>query len=172
MQQQTVTLNGKQLREIAHKTRTAEITMTAMAMRERLRHFSDISRTRTQLLRAGEKIIDEDYKQFWKDLQAAGVGSIIYGRKGKPDRFEWHYSLKKVAKAALEGTDEKAERVTAETLSLPENVEAKSSSPSSKHNDRLVYIPLRNNFDVEIRLPRDVSAQEIETIKKALERSA
>ena len=39
---------------------------------------------------------------FWKELEAAGVGSIIYGRKGKPNRFSWHYSLKSVAQSYFE----------------------------------------------------------------------
>lgn len=159
---QLVTLNGKELKDIAHKNRTAEVTMTSLAMRERVRTFSDIVRTRTQLLKMGEKIVEDDYLQFWKDLEKAGIGSIINGQKGRPARFEWHFSMKDVAIASLEGMPR--------PVKLVEEAKAK---PAPKQNvSRIVYVTLRKDFDVTIAVPSDLNVSEVDTISKALRKAS
>jgi hypothetical protein len=187
-------LDGSKLKAISHASHTAEVTMTALAMRERLRNFSDITRTRNQLIREGEKIVDADYMAFWKGLQDAGVGVIVYGRKGKPDRFDWHYSMKKVAKAALEGTNETAEKiggnvkkkaadpvakaakklakkpVEAKRAAIPGLVTNKPATVQASRKDRLLYIPLRKDFSFEVSIPTDLSPAEAEVIGNALRR--
>lgn len=187
-----VTLDGAKLKAIAHKSKTAEVTALSLAMRERLRHSSDITRTRSELARAGERIVESDYMQFWKDLQAAGVGSIIYGRKGKPDRFDWHYSLKAVSKACIEGTDVSASKLAmheepvkvksilrkankAKGRMTADEKDMKSSQAGNVETvegNRLVYIPLRKNFHVEISVPADFSKDEADVLAKALSRAA
>lgn len=172
---QLVTLNGKQLKEISHKNRTAEVTMTALAMRERVRNFSDIPRTRAKLIKEGEKIVETDYLQLWKDLQTAGVGVIVYGSNKRPNRFQWHFSLKQVAEVCLEGTDQKAD-ITAKPQAVKvirrPALEVKAASPVAPLPDRLVYVSLRKDFDVAIKLPGNVTQDEIATISKALNRIA
>lgn len=188
MTQQTITLNGSKLREIAHANPTAIVTMTALAMRERLRHVSDIPRTKNHLKRQGEKIVDADYMKLWKDLEAAGVGSIIYGRRNVPDRFEWHYSLKKVAKAAIEGTNELVEKLDTnqkgnvidmpkKKQSRPKLSEAEKSQRAKQaeevktaSGEKLVYIQLRDNYDLELKLPMDLNKDDVEIITRALNR--
>lgn len=173
----SITLNGTKLKEIAHKSHTATVTATSLALRERLRHSSDITRTRSELARQGERIVESDYMQFWKDLQAAGVGSIVYGRKGKPDRFDWHYSLKSVAKACIDGTDVLATKV-GNAVAIESKKETvvlrKKDAKNTKvvEIDRLVYVPLRSDFDVEIKVPSDLTRAEAEMLAKALTRAA
>lgn len=190
--QQSIVLNSEKLRSISHASHTAEVTITALAMRERLRHFSDIQRTRNTLIRKGEKIVDADYMAFWKGLAAAGVGIIVNDRKGNPSRFEWYFSMKKVAQAALEGKDVTANRVvgveslSAKTLGaklIPIKKQAKvvqmakSKKPAvqlvksaAPKQDRFVYIPLRKDFCLEFTVPSNLSKDEIQVIKNALER--
>lgn len=184
----TVTLNGAKLKEIAHKSHTATVTATSLALRERLRHSSDITRTRAELARQGERIVEADYMQFWKDLQVAGVGSIVYGRKGKPDRFDWYYSLKSIAKACIDGSNVQAVKVAgpmqpeapkvilrpkSEVAPKREEVKVRlSDKVSTSSGDRLVYIPLRSNFDVEIKVPVNFTKDEAELLSKALLRAA
>jgi hypothetical protein len=191
---QTVTLDGGKLKAIGHASHTAEVTITALALRERLRHFSDITRTRMQLVRNGERIVEEDYMKFWKSLEDAGVGVIVYGRKGKPDRFHWYYSLKKVAKAAIEGTNEEVEKVNvasktkAKNFIRPQKKAAKSNGSAKLSREekedkieqsevvpaasgRSLYIPLRPDFDLEIPVPpKGFSGDEVEVIGRALRR--
>jgi hypothetical protein len=180
---QTVTLDGAKLKAIGHASHTAEVTMTALAMRERLRHFSDITRTRNQLVRNGERLVEEDYMAFWKSLQDAGVGVIVYGRKGRPDRFEWHYSLKKVAKASLEGTNESAEKIggsikkpkvakfVKKGKNIPAKVESKIQQKVNELRGRSVFIPLRPDFDLELPIPpKGYSNEDIDAITRAMRR--
>lgn len=171
-QNQVVTLDGAKLKRIGQASHTAEVTMTDLAMRERLRHFSDIVRTKNKLVRSGEKIVDSDYMAFWKGLQDAGVGSIVYGRRGKPDRFEWHYSLKQVAKAALEGTDEAVEKISIAPRvkqKVTPKQERKSKENQENQQSRSIYIPLRSNLDLELPVPKNgFSEEEVEAVNRAM----
>lgn len=124
-----VTVNQDRLKEIAHSTPTAVVTMTALALRERTRNSSDITRTRRELQSQGERIVDEDYMRLWKDLQDAGYGSIIFGRRGKNDRFEWHYSLKQVAQTAIGGNKGAA----LEPIQTKEAPKKRGRKPGSKN---------------------------------------
>lgn len=181
-------LSGKVLKTIAEKSPTATRVTMSLALRARLRHFSDVNRIKSELVRAGEKIVDADFNQYWKDLDKAGVGSIIYGRKGKSTRFEWFYSLKSVAKAAIEGKDLDESRIVPKkgvkvilkknpintiTFETPEVKEKakETPKPSLVVNDTRVFIVLRPDFQLEINLPSDVTPREVELIKLAITRS-
>lgn len=109
--QKVVTLDGSYLQTIAQSSETARAVLKSLAGRERLRHDSDLARTKAQLLAEGTKVVDSEYMQLWRDLQAANVGSIVYGRRGNPSRFKWHYSLKTVADTALTGRNLQAKRL-------------------------------------------------------------
>lgn len=180
------TLDGNKLKSIANASYTAEVVMTSLALRERVRGFSDITRTKTNLIRDKEKIIDSDYIKFWKSLEAAGVGSIHHPRPGDKDKnlkFEWHYSLRHIAEAALEGKDVKAERILLNSkASLSDSKKAPVKSAMVKeneavngakevsvgNNEKMVYIPLRSNFHLSIKVPADFSKDEADILAKAL----
>lgn len=44
-----------------------------------------------------------DFLSVWKQLDNMGVGSLVTGRGGAPDRFKWGYGLRDVATLAKEG---------------------------------------------------------------------
>lgn len=98
----TLGLNFK-LKAIAESTETAGATSSMLIERERNTPHADIGRVRSALVRDGARLVEADYMKFWQDLQDAGAGSIIYGRKGKPSRFAWHYSLRMIGQAMLTG---------------------------------------------------------------------
>ena len=184
-------LKGKALHAIAHKSHTATVVATSLALRSRLRHESDIARTKNALIRDGEKIVDSDYIQFWRDIQAAGAGVLVIGRKGMQDRFIWHYSLKKVAEGMLNSTDVKVSRddlknepqdadknpktfqnpipkIELKAVPKAEVVPAVPLVTPSKQ----VFIPLREGFDLELKVPANLSKSEVDTIIRALGRVA
>lgn len=184
-----VNVDFDKLRSIYSASHSAQVTMLSLSQRERLRHFSDISRLKTKLLREGEKIVDEDYKKFWEELQAAGVGSIIYGRKGKPDRWVWYYSLRSIAKVVIEGSNDQIEKI--EVKKRPKAVVGKSPirKPSKQakpikqeirqeskvddvkavvKSEKVIFIPLRNDCDVSISLPANITKEELQRINSAL----
>lgn len=181
----TVKLDGEKLKKIGHANHTSEVIITALALRERLRHFSDITRLRNQLVRAGEKIVDEDYMVFWKSLEDAEVGSIVYGRKGKPDRFQWYVSMKLVAQAILEGKTEitatvekrKPRKALAKVAKFAKRARIKTEEISKRRSvqpklyPKSVFIALPGGFDLEIPVPpKGFSDSEVEAIGRALRR--
>lgn len=170
---QTIKLEGKLLKQVAGANSTAEVVATSLALRERLRHFSDIRRTKMDLIKSGEKIVDSDYKKFWKDLEALGVGSIVYGRKGNPDRFEWHYNLKSVASAAIEGKDLELTKINFKPMKLSvAPIEIKRNAPikllKPEFTERNVYIMLRDGISLNLKVPVDLTRNEINLIIRAL----
>lgn len=168
----TTVLNGSKLHKIAHKSDSAVVTMTALAMRERFRRYSNIEKMKYLLLNQGEKIVDTDYRQVWKDLEDAGIGSIIYGRGGRPDRFMWYYDLKQVANAALQNKNEESEKLPEEKRrrgrpSKQEKQREEEKSETSSETKKIIF-PLRKNFDLEIVVPIDISREEAEDIGNVL----
>lgn len=187
-----VLLKGSVLKAIAHKNHTATVVATSLAIRVRLRHESDIVRTKNALIRDGEKIVDEDYSQFWEDLEKSGAGVIIYAQKdkgsdGRQETFKWHFSLKKVAEAMLTGQNitrsaqEPASQTEAPKAAAPmvktiirKGTAALASVPKQEksQNERTVFIPLRPGFDLDFKVPSNLSKDEVETITRALSRAA
>lgn len=164
----TIKLEGKLLKRIADANPTAEVVATSLALRERLRHFSDIRRTKMDLIKNGEKIVDNDYKKFWKDLESLGVGSIVYGRKGNPDRFEWHYNLKSVASAVIEGKDLELSRIDFKSAKKPEMIRTPIKLVKPSVTERNVYIMLRDGISLNLNVPSDLTKNEINLIVRAL----
>lgn len=164
--QKVVTLDGNYLQTIAQSSGTAKAVLKSLAGRERLRHYSDIARTKAQLLASGAKVVDSEYMQLWKDLQAANVGSIVYGRRGNPSRFEWHYSLKTVADTALTGRNLQAKR-------LDPNQPVSRAVVSPKAAESAVPLPSKPTKSSAGRArdeepADDLSEEEIETLVRTL----
>ena len=190
------TLDGDKLKKIANASHTAQVIVNALSERQRLRHTSDIQRTKNALIRSGERIVESDYEQFWEDIQAAGAGSIIYGRNGRQDDFKWHYSLKNVSKAMLDGKDVKAEKLSLLNSDLKKEIKStktvlRKSTPKAlltakqdeekmgtfravknNHGDSMVYVLLRPDFEVEFKVPSDLTKEEVEVLTRALTRRA
>lgn len=190
-----VTLDGNRLKKVADASHSAKVTIQNLIGRERFRNSSDITRLKRDLIKEGRKIVDKDYIQFWKDLQDAGVGSIVYGRRGKADRFEWHYSLKKVAEAASQGKNTevptlkgvKNSRVIlrkrgrppgSKNLSLVPNevtptfedapVETNKPRANMSSAERILVIPLRSDYFFNLTVPLNLTKAEAEVIANAL----
>jgi len=94
------TVNELALKDIAHANESSIATTLALGARNRHRAFTNVDKVKRMLMSKGEKIVDQDYYNFWKALAQAGVGSIIYGRNKKPTRFKWNYNLKAVSRIA------------------------------------------------------------------------
>ncbi len=183
-----VILNGSKLYAIAHASTTAEIVNTHLALRDRIRTFSDIARLRTELVRSGEKIIEKDYFAYWKGQEDAGMGVIVYARKGKLSKFQWHYSMKEVALVGMNGKDEKIEtgkppvkhnpvlqaqfkRIKSKKTRLitkPKRVSKPATAQVLPKSDKLVCIALRPDFTIQMNVPSDFSKKEADFIASAL----
>lgn len=91
-----------ELKELT-STDTGKSILSHFASRARTTSSTDLRRLKYLLLNNGNVIEDKEYLGVFKLLQNKGVGAIIYGRKGKPDRFKWNYSLKVISQNALSG---------------------------------------------------------------------
>lgn len=171
-------LNGEMLKTTANANHTASVLSKLLAQRQRANKKINISNLEKVLLRSGEKIVSEDYNRFWKGLQETDVGSIVFGRKGGDDYFIFHYSLKSVGQAMMDGKDFEAIKLSPPnvktkthahkpTKSYSKEVIEQGPSPSG----RLVYVALRPDFGVEINLPIDINGAEVGAICSAIKRS-
>lgn len=181
-------LNGQMLSSIASASDTALTITKTLANRERIRHVTDISRVRNELVKSGKRIVDEEYMAYWKSLQKEKIGTIIFGRGGKPNRFAWHYSLKSVAQAANEGKDIEAKQISnvpkeKTDLVVAKPNKAKRGRPFGKkplpHNEnqlqfdlqaseKIVCIMRKDSSLLEFKVPANTTSEELTMLIAAL----
>lgn len=116
------TISNKQateLKQLAHKTPTSEVVLTALALRNRMREDTDLGRFKVKLIKESGNISDNHYLNTFQELERIGMGAIIYGRKKKPIKFVWKYNLKEVGLAAIDSTKQQAESPREEIIVAP-----------------------------------------------------
>lgn len=94
-------LDKSRLSTLASSNETAAAIFKDVSERRRIRWVTNLPRYAVKLAHKGFKVVDVDYENTWKELEAMGVGVIVRGRNGKPDRFKWNYSLKEVGTGAI-----------------------------------------------------------------------
>lgn len=165
------------LKDLGHKSHTAKVVLEELSKRERFRDSTDIHRQSLNLKNKGLKIIDDELLDFYKSLEKIGAGVIVYGRHGKSNIFRWHYNLKQVALASLGKEDfETIKTVDQERSNHPaikygksiKKRRNKSEVSKDSTSEKIVYIPLRQNYVFNISIPSDITKNELETICKAL----
>lgn len=195
--QQSHVLDKEKLKKITNASHTATVAMVMLGFKQRAHSFTNLASFKSKLAAAGEKVIDRDYMDFWRGLEQAHVGSVVLGRRGKQTRFEWDYSLRQIARIAIEGKDDVIEKLSAKqprkrivagemtTYNLPVEPTPKApkgsqEAPKAKaatqdapsKEERLVYkIQVRPGYTLEVALPADVSKEELDRIATQLSRS-
>jgi len=175
---QAVHLDKEKVKQVASASKTATNAMVLLACRQRARSTTNISALREQLIEMGDLPIGKEYMDFWRGLEAAGAGAVILGRRGKQTRFEWNYSLKEIAKFAVENQDSDMKVAVFKKKVAPKSQPKLASKPKVAatpaptgpvKQERLIFsIPIRKDFSVEVSLPSDISSEEIERIKGSL----
>lgn len=176
-----VTLEGAKLKQIADKNETSTLVMLSLADRKRFRAFTDISHLKNIYIRSGEKIVLEDYMNTWKELETLGVGSVIHGRKGQPTRFKWNYSLRTIGEAALSGKDVqvRALETSPKILGKVQKIKRmkqkrpvleKTQEIMTHTANNILYIRLRDDFSFSVKVPADLTSQEINNICEAFQK--
>lgn len=109
---QTVELDGRALKAEAEKSHEFLTLVHYGANRERNREVTDIEQMRKGIeLKEGETLDATRWMQAFKKLEDMGLGSLIIGRRGNPNRFRWNYSLKAIGQAAVKGATLTAYRI-------------------------------------------------------------
>lgn len=88
------------VKEIANSSEAAKAIFDELGSRQRYRKYTNLDQFKHLLMSKGVKVVDSDYWKTLKEMEKAGLGTIIIGRRGNPDRFIWNYNLKSVAQAA------------------------------------------------------------------------
>lgn len=161
-------MNTEKLRTIANSTPTAETVILSLATRERDRSELNLQRMKTQLLKSGEKVVDKDFAQLWLDLQSAGIGHVVM-KKGKPNRFDWSYSIKQIARSLINNTPIELSRVESKAVIKPKRV-PKPEAPQVVI--RRVFVQLKDNVSVQMAIPENITKAEFANLVKALETAA
>lgn len=148
-------INKQALSKIAKRTLTSEAVFTFLGCRERNRGDTNLTRLKYDLIEENFKIIPEDFMDTFKDLEAAGLGQIIQGKK---PRFKWFVSLKEVGKTGLSTVPMKPVEPKVERV-----VEAEAVVPRKS-----MVICLNKNRDVTVELPTNLTREEAQFIASKL----
>lgn len=97
--------NKEAVQSLAHSNPTASAVFLALSQRERNRRIVNIDLMKSHLEASGVAIDPKAYFDVFKRLDELQVGSLVYGRKGNPNTFEWAYALTSVTEVALGGKD-------------------------------------------------------------------
>jgi hypothetical protein len=90
------------VQEVIHNNELAETVFKALSMRERFRQVTDLRRLYNEVDKLTHgKAEPEEFNKVIKNMEQAGLGRFIAGRKNQPDRFKW--ANKGIAKAIKEG---------------------------------------------------------------------
>lgn len=180
----TKELNKDLVKKATDASHTATVTMIALGFRQRARRSTTLSSVKYQLTQLKEPVVERDFFAFWKSMEDAGAGSLIIGRRGRQTRFAWNYSLKHIAQVAIEGKDKDIESFQKKMDAAGVNMDSEIiSEPTPKAKPIRVAKPkaiakpvipglevknvqIRPNFNVF--LPKDITAAEIEMLKKAI----
>lgn len=176
----TKELDGSNLKSFANRNRTFEIVTTYLALRERDRQVLNVDRIYSNLKKDGEKIVEQDYFDFWKGMDESGIGTYIKGRGINPNTFTSKYSLKTIAQAALTGTNVKPSQMiqNKEKKAVTKVPKKRGRKPGFKvvkkpnrhmvRTEQVLAIRLRPNFSVEVRLPQDLTPVEAKAMCRSL----
>jgi hypothetical protein len=178
-------LNMSSIRSIAKDSEESQTIFNSLAKRKRTRRITDLRQLQYKLSNEGEKITREGVMRTFQALQDAGVGSVIIGRKGKPTRFKWDYSVKRVAQAGIKVVkvkktkeepafvapviSKKSRKMT--TSEFSEKVRALAPANIASESIQAVIsttIKIRNNFSSKIELPLDLKREDIDELSKIL----
>lgn len=109
---QTIELNGPALKAEAEKSHEFLTLVYYGANRDRNREITDIEQMRKGIeLRNKETLHPDRWIEAFKKLEDMGLGALIMGRRGNPNRFRWNYSLKAIGQAAVNGIHLTAHRI-------------------------------------------------------------
>lgn len=90
-----------ELSKLSKKTPALVAIFDDMGNRERFRREYNLKRLHKELNEGSKKTIE--YSEFingFKDMEEAGLGSLVIGRGGKEDRWLFNYNLKDIYRCA------------------------------------------------------------------------
>lgn len=91
-----------ELQTIVNSTDLGKEVFTVLSTRERSAARSDIDAIFRELEAKSKKELNYfKYLEVWKLLEEKQVGTLVYGRKGNPNRFVWRTNFRHVGRLGL-----------------------------------------------------------------------
>lgn len=149
-------IDVEKIRTISHASHSAEVAITALALRQRLRDFTDLVRLKAQLIHDGEKVVEKDFLTMFMSFQKLGYGTIVYEKRGRKNvkeiasRFDWSVSFKIIAEAALEGLKNSSLKLSGATIpelskAVPVVAKPEASMPTPKREMAVKTVKRNSN---------------------------
>lgn len=152
-------LNMEGLRELYKVDRTAQALFDNLARRVNNSREQNVDQLERSLAKDGVEASRRDITHVLKQLQQAGCGEYIVGRKGHPSRFRWDVEMVAVGRYAA-GISTNIDR------GLPNGDEGTQTEtgadgrlPASSHEFTHGF-QLRPDLLVSFRLPADLTSSE------------
>jgi hypothetical protein len=160
-QPQIIELDGKALKAEAEKSHEFKTLAYYGAHRQRNSEVTDIEQMRKILVdKHNEKLHPERWLEAFKKLEDMGMGALIFGRRGSPNRFRWNYSLKAIGAATMNGMSLTAHRIVPRKRGSTIRNDYFSAQPSNvtvKHVDEEDMLISTKKVAVPVRAEKGVS---------------
>lgn len=138
----------------------ARFMFDAWAQRQRNRRVTTVECLLRLTKQSNAGVSRQDVIELCRQLEKAGCGAFLVGRRGHQSRFEWSVSMASVGQAAAGETSE-VEGI--EDVDIEERSEADEMAGESEEQDTLAHpYNLRPDFRVVVRLPFDFTPEEAE----------
>lgn len=147
-------MNIQQLREAYNSDPNVAAICDEMASRERNQSETKLTRMLARLSNNGSSVKKNDAIAAFRRLEECGCGQYIVGRHGWPSRFVWSVGSLAACHAA-QGSIESVDPLP----ETDEDVETEIELDAVTH-----YLRLREDFDVELQLPDDLTAREAQRL--------
>ncbi len=164
------------LKEVSQSSDVAKNVFSMLGQRERFRRRSDLRGMFYELAGKVKNVNYDDFLTVFENLQEAGVGRIVVGRKNNPDRFLWNYNLKDVAKALpvdklspLPKEIRKRKKVGIKAVSSKRKVEKYKEEIAARPAAKASPIQDLSDFlNINIRLSKDTRPADVKALLQLL----
>lgn len=148
-----VVIKNDVLTTIYHRNSRSRGILDYFANRQKNSKTTSVDRLQKALSDENIDLTRTEIIDFFRELEDAGCGIFVVGRKGHPTRFEWTVPLIDIGRVAR-GDEIEVLALSNEALDST-TVTEEEANGLIKH--RFV---LRPNFDVHLELPEDLSPAE------------
>ncbi len=163
----------EKLKAISTENQSSKSVFKYLFERRRGRQDTNIKRVQRLLKESGEPVNSNEISDVFRKLQELGIGKIVFGRRGNPNRFMWTANLLSI-KELLEGKSQQLykQNPTAKKLNQPKLTSSIEAPPVvAQEPEKKVVEPkrLRQTFivrkgEIEIEVPAVITDEEAKSI--------
>lgn len=177
----TIAVDVEKLKTISSETPSAKSVFKYLFERRRGRQDTNIKRVQRILKESGTEVTSDDISDVFKKLQDLGIGKIVFGRRGNPNRFMWTANLRSI-KDILEGKSNELfkQKATVKKLDLPKLAAKGGEKPAPKPEAPEPMLPaaiesfhsnhafIVRKGAVEITVPANLTLEEAKSVAALL----